>query len=284
MLSTVQPSKHVKPVGFVPLLLLCVPLTVYTKTVIAAPQAQLDLGLGLGSILAPDYLGADEQQQLTLPFVYVRYQSNRINIDRDGFSGLLFRHGRFHLDLNAGVSLPVDSEENTAREGMEDLDPTLELGPALEIALDTASADARTQLILPIRAVIATDLRNTSHEGWVFHPHVQFNYHGFTFSNGLEWEANLGPLWADREYHQYYYSVKPAEATATRPAYTASSGFSGIRFSTSFTYREKSVWFAVYVRVDDLHNTDFIESPLVKDKTAVTGGFAWAWIFSQRRF
>ena len=38
---------------------------------------------------------------------------------------------------------------------------------------------------------------------------------------------NLGPMWASEDYHDYYYSVAPAFATTSRPAYQARAGYSG---------------------------------------------------------
>ncbi|MCK7496073.1 MAG: MipA/OmpV family protein [Comamonadaceae bacterium] len=62
----------------------------------------------------------------------------------------------------------MKSDDNQARSGMPDLDPTLEIGPALDLAL-VRSRDRKIslELRLPVRAVIATDFSRVHGEGWI---------------------------------------------------------------------------------------------------------------------
>ena len=79
----------------------------------------------------PHYLGSDQSEQYALPVPYIRYQSDYLDIDRNSFTGYLWQQGNLHLDISAGVSIAVDSKDNTAREGLDDLDWVFELGPSL---------------------------------------------------------------------------------------------------------------------------------------------------------
>jgi outer membrane protein len=88
-----------------------------------------ELGLGLAALSLPDYPGADQGRSYVLPFPYLIYRGERLKANRDGLRGLLFEHPRWDLDISAGGSLPVNSKDNRAREGMDDLDFSFEFGP-----------------------------------------------------------------------------------------------------------------------------------------------------------
>jgi len=46
--------------------------------------------------------------------------------------GLFFKSDNAELDVSLNGSVPVKSSENRARQGMPDLEPTLEIGPLTE--------------------------------------------------------------------------------------------------------------------------------------------------------
>jgi hypothetical protein len=50
-------------------------------------------------------------------------------------NGILFQPERMQMNLSADGGVPVKSDRNSARRGMPNLDPTLQIGPALEICL-----------------------------------------------------------------------------------------------------------------------------------------------------
>ena len=92
--------------------------------------------------------------------------------------------------------------------------------------------------------------------------------------------ALVGPLYADRQYHEYFYGVAPAFATATRPAYDAPGGYAGWRATTSIAGRLGNFWLGGFVRYDDLHGAVFAPSPLVRRENSLTAGFGVSWIFA----
>ena len=240
-----------------------------------------EAGAGAAVVDFPDYRGSDQRHTYVLPIPYVVYRGERLKIDRQKVRGLLFSSDIAELDVSMGGTVPVRSRDNRAREGMPDLDPTLEVGPSLNIFLyRPATSRMSVELRLPVRAVIASDLHSAHHEGWWFHPHVNVDLKDVP---GPGWNAGLlaGPVFATRQYHNYFYGVEPAFATPTRPAFEAGGGYSGMQFIGSLSKRFQNYWFGAFLKLDSLHGAAFVDSPLVKQKYAVTGGVAVAWIFAK---
>jgi hypothetical protein len=184
------------------------------------------------------------------------------------------------LDFSFFGQVPVKSSDNDARHGMPDLDPTFETGPSLNITLlDNRQADVKLNLTLPIRAGFSTDFYSLRHEGWIFAPRLVFQKNDLIPKTGVNLGISLGPIFADSGYHRYYYSVEPAYATASRPAYSASGGYSGSALTIGMSKEYKQLVFNIFISADFLHGAVIEDSPLVKTKTSVMSGFSVSWIF-----
>ena len=243
-----------------------------------------ELGAGAAAISFPDYVGSDNRNNWLLPIPYVVYRSARVEVDRDSVSGKLFESDRLKLELSLGGSLPVDSDDNDERRGMPDLDPILEFGPALTYEMyRIPSSKDRILFELPIRTVIASDLKSIDYVGWTSNPTLK--YEGKRYVNDASWklEAGIGPLFGNRRYHDYFYQVESRFATPERPAFEVSGGFGGWRASLGFSRREGHLWYGGFVRYINIADAEFSASPLVKTEHAVMGGMALAWIFSTSR-
>ena len=81
-----------------------------------------EIGVGAAHFNLPQYIGSDQRTKGSLPFPYFVYRGESINISRDALSGRLFKSARLVIDMSADFSLPVDSNENDARDGMPDID------------------------------------------------------------------------------------------------------------------------------------------------------------------
>jgi outer membrane scaffolding protein for murein synthesis (MipA/OmpV family) len=236
-----------------------------------------ELGAGAGVVDFPDYRGASERRTYALPIPYVVYRGDILQIDRQKVRGLLARTGRLELDMSVNGSVPVKSGSAQARSGMPDLDPTLELGPALNVALLRAPRYS-LELRLPVRAVVASDFRSASDRGILAQPTLNLDL----VLDG-SWKLGLlaGPLFATRRYHEYFYSVAPQYATPDRPAYAAPGGYSGAQALVAFSRRFKNLWLGGFVKVDALQGAAFEDSPLVKRKQGWAAGFGVSWIFAR---
>lgn len=250
---------------------LCLALLANPATAEQKPLWEFSLGLAAFNI--SDYRGSDERSTYVIPFPYIQYRGKRFRFDREGGHLDIFHANGVKLDFSLGAGPPVNSGDNKARKGMPDLNPQLEIGPQLEIRLATNIEKRRIwRLILPLRAVIATDLSETETIGWIFAPHVQVD-----FKHKWDIGIALGPLYATEKYHDYFYQVAPQFATATRPAYDASSGYSGARltFLVSRTFRK--FHFGAFARYDTLSGSTFEDSPLVKRNRSFMIGAGIAW-------
>ena len=228
----------------------------------------------------PDYRGSDESRFYPLPYPHVVYRGDYFKVDENRITGQIFKTDRVLLDFSIFGSVPVNSDDNAAREGMDDLDPTFELGPALKIKLwEHKQHKTRMDLTLPARAFFSTDFSSVRHEGWVFSPRINIVKDDLIPRTGLNLGVSAGPMFADSGYHEYFYEVEPRDARVTRPAYRADGGYSGSTVTIGLSKAYKQFIFHAFVSADFLQGASFEDSPLVKRETSMMSGFNVSWIF-----
>jgi len=252
----------------------------WTLPVHAELRPEWELGAGATAFTLPDYRGSDESRAYLLPFPYVVYRGDKLRVDRQGARGMLFESDRVELDLSVSATPPVDSSKNRARQGMPDLDPTIEVGPRLNlILLRDRPAERALTLRLPLRAAIATDFSHAEGAGLVAYPNLSLDARPVLF--GGKWNLGLqaGLLYGSRHYHQYFYGVDPQFATPERPAFEARGGYSGAAAVASLTRRMGKFWVGGFARYDSLKGAAFESSPLVRQDYALMAGVAFAWVF-----
>jgi outer membrane scaffolding protein for murein synthesis (MipA/OmpV family) len=241
-------------------------------------------GMGAAVLSLPHYRGSDERRAWVLPFPYVVYRGEFLQADEKRVRGLFFKTERAELDVSVNGTPPVDSSDNDARRGMPDLDATLEIGPSLNFLLvRTEDRKTRLELRLPVRGVLATDLSHVDFVGWVFQPNLNVDVKDAFGQAGLNLGLLAGPMFGDRRYHQYFYGVDPAFATATRPAYNAAGGYAGTQLLVALSRRYRSFWVGGYARWDTLNNAVFVDSPLVRTNHSFAAGIAAAWILGESK-
>ncbi|MDH3406850.1 MAG: MipA/OmpV family protein [Gammaproteobacteria bacterium] len=240
-----------------------------------------EVGLGVGSLSLPDYRGSDEQRAYLFPLPYVKYRGKFLQIDREGARGKLFSSDRLRLELSVSAGPPARSDDNMARSGMPDIDPTVEVGPLLEITMSRDSFhDQSWSIRLPWRIAVATDLAHYDEIGWVFAPSLHYEMR----QRGWDLRASAGPLYASEKYHDYFYEVTPDFATPTRPAYDATSGYSGSRLTITANRRFRSFWVGAFARYDQLSGAAFDDSPLVKKNSSFMAGVGIAWVLAEAKW
>jgi outer membrane protein len=243
-------------------------------------QPVWEAGLGLTMLSLPDYRGSDRSRAYLLPVPYLVYRGPRVSVDRGGLKAELLEKGGLQLDFSMNLSVPVRSDGNGARAGMPRLSPALEIGPQLLADLwGSADGDVKLQLQLPLRYAFSLS-SSTRDAGFIFHPRLGLDFRNFAGSRGLNAGLVVGPMFATARQHDYFYTVDPQYATATRPAYEAGSGYSGMQLTMSLSKRFPSYWFGAFVRTDWLDGAVFADSPLVRRNTTVSAGVAISWIFA----
>lgn len=248
----------------------------------AAPSPPLwELGIGAGVLAFADYRGADTGQIYPVPVPYVIYRGRRVQADRDGVHGLLLRDRQVELKVSVGATTPVRRSTGQARRGMPGLSSTIELGPSLEWHA-WRSADARTRLDVRVPATLAiTAEAAPKRAGWQVTPRLALDIDDLGGHRGWHLGLLAGPLYGDRDYHQYFYGVAPGFATAQRPAYTAPGGYGGAQLLVSLTRRYPRYWVGAFARHDWLGDAVFAGSPLVRSHSYWMAGAGIAWLLGE---
>ena len=256
--------------------------TVLSTSASAEQKPLWEAGLGIGGLVFPDYRGSDEASAYPIPVPYFVYRGKFLRADSEGVRGRLFNREYAELSLSLNGTIPVSSEDNRARQGMPDLDPTFEIGPSLDIHLwKSADGDRALDLIMPLRMPITLESSPRA-LGWLFSPRLNVDLKNI---GGSQWDVGFGagPLFATKRYHDYFYSVAPRYATPTRPEYEASGGYSGAHAIASLSKRFPGYWVGAYIRYEALSSAAFDDSPLFKSSHYVAGGFGIAWMIGQSK-
>lgn len=240
-----------------------------------------EIGAGFAAIDFPIYRGSNERRAYLLPVPYFVYRGDVLQINRERVRGLIFRRDSVEMDVSMNGSVPAKSKDSIARQVMPDLDPTLEIGPSLNVHFYYSEyKKTNFDLRMPLRAVTATDFKHVQSAGWLFQPQLDADFHDVGQSS---WDIGLvcGLIYSDRRYHQYFYNVAPQYATATRPAYTAGGGYSGTQFIFAVNKNHDGRWMGGFMKWDSLKGAVFEDSPLVRSKQYFTFGFAVTWMLDK---
>lgn len=240
-----------------------------------------EVGVGVSTLQFPAYRGSSQGASYLLPVPYLVVRSDHLSVDRGGVRGLLMDGRWATLDLSLNAAVPVRSDDVPERIDMPNLDPVVEVGPSLELHLSDPDAPVRWQFKLPLRGVFSFGPEGLGHVGWSFHPRLAVD---LTAPGGWNLSGSLGPLFADRRFHNYYYGVAPAYALPDRPAYDAEPGYSGTSAMLTVSRRFGRYWLGGFVRYDDLSGAAFLDSPLVTSDESWMGGFALAWVFRSKNW
>jgi MipA family protein len=247
----------------------------------ARPEQQplWEFGLGAGALVLNDYRGANTTHAYPVPVPYFVYRGRFLQSDRDGLRGKLLHQDRIELNLSVNATAPV--RNGSARAGMPDLRPTVEIGPSLNAHL-WRSADSRARLDLRLPARAAFTLEAHPHGiGWFYAPHLNLDLAQYASPTGWKLGLLSGPLLAQRRYDDYFYSVAPQYASPTRPSYAAPGGYAGTQVLLSLSRRFQDHWIGAYLRHDSLAGAAFAASPLVKRDSYWSGGLAFVWMIGR---
>ena len=141
--------------------------------------------------------------------------------------------------MSFGGAFAADSDDNTVREGMPELDYLVELDPQLIYKVKDFSfsggGNARLNARLQARAVFSTDFGGFDARGFVFEPTLTYQQRG-VFLPETGFSLALSATWATEKLQDYFYEVTSEYATAVRPAYNAQSGYLGAELSAGLAF------------------------------------------------
>ncbi len=239
-------------------------------------SSTLDLGIGVGDMSYPDYLGSNHTNRTILPFPYIDYHSKKIDIDQDGLKERLFSIDELRLRLSMSGSLPVRS--SGAREGMDNLDISGEIGPA--IIYELYKKDGITlKLDFPIRAVISTNFKEMRYRGYKYDPKLAIDYN---FLDGYIFQFKTGGVWADSRFQNYIYGVEREFVTENRAKYKAKAGYMGYKTSIGISKKFNRVWAGASIIYYDLDGAVSKDSPLFNKNYGVYSGLFIAYLFDEK--
>ena len=256
-----------------------------TKADESAPlfDGRLEVGIGLSAFAYPNYPGSDRGQVGVLPFPSLRYTSERLRVGGDGARARLPLNPRASFSLSGSGSLPGGRDE-PPRQGMPRLLPTVELGPTLDLELGPLDdSRQRYRLSFPVRAVIATDLRDTETAGWVFNPTFRAGFRVGDPERARVISVSFGSRWATGRHHAYYYDVADAFVTPERPGFSASGGYGGSSIGLSWSEGHKRWRWGLFGRYTSLEGARFRNSPLVETNSVIAGGVFISYRLYQNR-
>lgn len=242
-----------------------------------------EAGVGVAAFSFPAYRGSDERKNFAMPVPYFTYHGKFLKADRHGIRGSLFDSDRVDLTLSLSASPPTDSDDVRVRAGMPDLKPTAEFGPQLDLTLWRSDSRARfLKLRLPVRSAFTVE-GSPQAVGWIFSPNLNLDVTDLPGMPGWNLGFVAGPIYATKKQHEYFYGVGSRYATATRPAYAASGGYSGMQFLASLSKRYASAWVGAFVRYDTLAGAVFDDSPLLARKHFAAAGVAVSWVLGESK-
>ncbi len=261
----------------------------YATFVMVAAQAETstdeshktELGMGVVVLQFPAYRGSAQNSTLVLPVPYLEYRGDFLKADRQGLRGELFDSERVELSVSLSGSPPTKSTEIALRKDMPDLKPSVEIGPQLNVLLSSPANKSMTlKLRVPLRQGMTLE-SNPKNAGLTFSPNLNLDVVNPFGLSGANLGFVVGPIFTSQKQNDYFYTVAPSYATATRPAYQARSGYAGSQFLVSLSRRMGDVWVGSYVRYDNLRGAVFADSPLVATRNYVTAGIAVSYIFTK---
>lgn len=247
---------------------------------VAAQEYRWEAGVGAVAANLPLYPGSSQTSNYFIPFPYLLVESEYLDIDQ-GIKSKLLKSSNLRFSLSGGLGVPVNSEDSDIRKGMPDLDLVLQIGPSLDMIFDNDKSDGREwRLELPLRLAIATDIKSTQNIGWLLEPRVAYESNRLRKS-GWAYEFKAGVRFATDKYHAYYYDVEPQFATAFRPAYESSGGYSGAFTSLVASWRKDSMIYFARLRYQYLGGSVYEDSPLVEENGYFFIGVGLSWIFAE---
>lgn len=227
----------------------------------------------------PAYPGAEDRTSVLLGLPYVIYRGKYLRAERGSVGVRALMTPRIEMDVGFGASLGSHSSDVGVRRGMANLGTMIEFGPRLKIFLgDVLSGRRDTRLQFPLREVI--DVSNGFRsKGVAFEPQWVTDKR---LPDRWSVSIDLGALFGDKELNDTYYGVTPAEATPTRPSYTAKSGLIALRAGLFASHPLSSdVRLFCTLRIESLAGAANADSPLVRRNTGWSAGIGLAWTLSR---
>jgi outer membrane protein len=239
-----------------------------------------ELGIGVAALRTPHYRGSKSETNVVLPFPYVIYRGSFLQIDReDGIRGKLFNVEGVRLDLSLAGNVPVPDSDKGARTDMDALDPLVEVGVELIVDLwGSSQRDHSFSFNVPLRLVYSVGDPLLEYQGVTVSPYLNYKISQQDQGALMRYSASVGPIFANKRYHDYFYEVDSEFVTPQREEYHADAGYSGSRVTLSVIRHTQEFMIGAYARYDNLEGAVFEDSPLVETRDYFVVGVVFGWL------
>ena len=201
-------------------------------------QPLWEFGAGGGVIEVANYPASSERNFVALAAPYLIYRGDVFRLG-NGARAVFVEEDDFELDVSFGGAFSADSEDNTAREGMPELDFLFEVGPQLVYRVKDYTFDnggnARLNARLQARAVFSTDFKRIDDRGFVLQPALSYQQRGVMFKD-TGFNASLSFIFGSESLQDYFYQVDQDFVTPDRQQYDATGGYLGAEVSLGLSF------------------------------------------------
>ncbi len=273
------------PLGFIGLSLITSTISLHaqvTKSVTEGSRPLWEGGIAFVGARVPAYPGANQYNFFALPFPSFFYRGDIVRADEEGgMRGRFFKNDTFEINLSIGGSLPANSDENEARQGMPDLKTMGELGPGLLATLweQRGKSSFKLGLNIPLRTALTLDFWSIKERGLVFNPLIYFITENFVAKKIFTF-TGLSSVVASQKFHKVFYQVDQQYVTNDRAAYQAKSGYLSTTLSQGFsTQLYKNVMTFLGVSYSHYKGAANYNSPLMKQDHNFNVAMGLVWWF-----
>lgn len=202
-------------------------------------QPLWEFGVGGGAVEVANYPTSSERNFIAFAAPYLVYRGDVFRVGGGSARAVMVEESDFEIDLSFGGAFSADSDDNTAREGMPELDFLFEVGPQFTYKVKDYSFDgggnARLNARLQTRAVFSTDFGGINQRGYVIEPTLSYQQRGVLFEKtGLS--VSFSAAYASEKLHDYFYQVNADFATDARGEFDAKGGYLGSELSLGLSF------------------------------------------------
>lgn len=245
-------------------------------------QPLWEFGAGGAVIDVAKYPASGERNFIALAAPYLIYRGDVFRVGGgNGARAVVVDESDFELDLSFGGAFSADSDDNTVREGMPELDFLFEVGPQIIYKVKDYAFDgggkARLNARLQTRAVFSTDFGSLDHRGYVVEPTLSYQQRGVLFEKtGLN--VSFSMTYASEKLHDYFYEVDAAFANVNRAQYDAKGGYLGSELSVGLSFPIAENIRGFFGGSAQFHQGAANEnSPLFEDDITYSLGLGFVW-------
>jgi outer membrane scaffolding protein for murein synthesis (MipA/OmpV family) len=199
-----------------------------------------EFGAGAGIIDIANYPSSSQRNLISAALPYVVYRGDIFRAgDGNGVRAVVIDKNNLEIGLSFGGAFSADSEDDTAREGMPELDFLLEIGPQAIYQIKKYKfkngGNAHLKARLQLRAAFSTDFSTIDNRGFVLNPVITYQQRGRLFKE-TALSASIGLVFATEKFHDYFYEVSEQFITDTRSSYNAKGGYLGTKLALNVSF------------------------------------------------